>query len=155
MTVTRTGPGMATLIANLAQLEGIQGKTGWFETAQYPGVSVAYVATIQEFGTDKIPPRPFMRPAVADDGAKWLNTLRGAAAVVLTGGMSASDAMELTTLQAAGDVAKHIVAVTSPALAEATLKNRARRGNKSSKPLEDTKQMLQSVTGKVEAAGSE
>lgn len=146
---------MAVLRAALAELNGIEGKTGWFETAQYPGGKpVAYIATIQEFGTDRIPPRPFMRPAVAEHGAKWIDTLRGAAAQVVAGNMSASDAMEITTLQAAGDVAKAIVAVTSPPLAPATLANRARRGNKSSKPLEDTKQMLQSVTGKVEAAGS-
>jgi hypothetical protein len=155
MTVTRSGPGIAVLKAALSQLDGIEGKTGWFETAHYPGgPPVAYVATIQEFGTERIPPRPFMRPAVADDGSKWLNTLAGAAKVVLTGGMSASDAMEITVLQAASDVGKHIDAVVTPGLAPSTLANRARRGNKSSKPLEDTKQMLMSVTGKVEAKGS-
>ena len=156
MTVTRSGPGIATLSAALAQLAGIQGKTGWFASNNYPtGQPVAYIATIQEFGTGRIPPRPFMRPTVADDGEKWLNTLRGAAAQVLTGAMSAHDAMEITVLQAAADVGKHIDAVTSPGLAASTLENRRRRGNQSTKPLEDTKLMLKSVTGVVEAAGKE
>lgn len=155
MTVTRSGGALATLTAALKELDGIEGKTGWFESNNYPGGQpVAYIATIQEFGTDRIPPRPFMRPAIADDGKKWLNTLGAAAGQVLKGNMSASDAMEITVLQAAADVGKHIDAVIAPPLAPATLERRRKRGNQSAKPLEDTKQMLKTVTGVVAKAGS-
>ena len=39
-------------------------KVGFFATTKYSdGTPVTNVAAIQEFGTGKIPPRPFMRPA--------------------------------------------------------------------------------------------
>lgn len=146
MTVRRTGPGVATLRAAVSGLDGKEGKTGWFESAHYPdGTAVAYVATIHEFGTDRIPARPFMRPAVADHGQEWMQTLANGARAALRGNMTPAAVMEVTALQAAGDVAAKIAAVTSPPLSPVTV---ARKG--SSKPLVDTGQMIQSVTGKVE-----
>ena len=53
--------------------------------------------------------------------------------------------LEIVTLQAAGNVAEKIAAVTSPPLKPVTVK---RKGF--AKPLIDTGQMAQSVTGKVE-----
>lgn len=150
MTVTRKGPGVSRLAATLDGLEGLEGKVGWFETAHYPeGTPVAYVATIHEFGTEHIPARPFMRPAVTDHGQEWMQLLAQGAQRAAEGGISARDVLEMVTLKAAGDVGKAISAVTSPALSPITV---ARKGH--SKPLVDTGQMLQSVTGKVETAGS-
>lgn len=150
MTVTRKGPGVSRLAATLDGLEGLEGKVGWFESAHYPeGTPVAYVATIHEFGTEHIPARPFMRPAVADHGQEWMQLLAQGAQRAAEGGISARDVLEMVTLKAAGDVGKAIVAVTSPPLSPITI---ARKGK--SKPLIDTGQMLQSVTGKVEGAGS-
>lgn len=69
MVVRREGPGTAKVLAAIKGLDGLEGKTGWFETARYPdGTAVAYVATIHEFGTPRIPARPFMRPAVDVEG---------------------------------------------------------------------------------------
>lgn len=125
-----------------------QAKVGWFETAAYAdGTPVAYVATIHEFGTDKIPARPFMRPAVAQYGPEWVRLIGDAAKAVLLGQVSARAALEMVALKAAGDVGKSITAVSSPPLAPATVK---RKGF--AKPLVETGQMLQSVTGKVEDA---
>lgn len=150
MTFKRTGPGVATLHAALKDLDGVLGKTGWFETAHYPdGPPVAYVATIHEFGTDRIPARPFMRPAVADHGQQWLDQLAQGAKACLNGGPSARDVLEMVALGAAGNVAEKIQAVTSPPLSPVTIK---RKGFE--KPLVDTGQMIQSVTGKAEAAGA-
>lgn len=51
-------------------------KVGFFDTAKYPnGASVAEVATYNEFGTSKIPPRPFMRHAVDDKKKEWMEFL--------------------------------------------------------------------------------
>lgn len=150
MTVTRTGPGTRHLLATLEGLEGLEGKVGWFESAHYKdGPAVAYVATIHEFGTEHIPARPFMRPAVDEHGAEWMQLLAQGARRAAEGGISARDVLEMVTLKAAGDVAKKIQAVTSPALSPITVK---RKGH--SKPLIDTGQMFQSVTGKVEVSGS-
>lgn len=150
MTIRRTGPGTDNIVTTLDGLDGLEGKVGWFESAHYPGgTPVAYVATIHEFGTEHIPARPFMRPAVADYGQEWLDLLAQGARAAAQGGISARDVLEMVTLKAAGDVGKAIQAVTAPALSPVTI---ARKGH--SKPLIDTGQMFQSVTGKVESAGS-
>lgn len=146
MTVRREGPGTNQVVRILKDFDGLEGKVGWFETAAYPdGTPVAYVATIHEFGTARIPARPFMRPAVSDNGQQWLEQLADGAKASLTGGPPPASVLELVALGAAANVAEKIVAVTSPPLSPATV---ARKG--SSKPLVDTGQMLQSVTGKVE-----
>ena len=57
---------------------------GFFEGATYPhsngssagnpypdGTPVAAVAAFNEFGTDRIPPRPFMRQTIAKNQAAW------------------------------------------------------------------------------------
>lgn len=152
MTVRRVkGPAsIETIAAALKGLEGVEGKVGWFETAHYTeGTPVAYVAAIHEHGAGPIPARPFMRPAVAEHGASWIELMKQGAKVALLGSVSPAAVLESVTLKAAGDVAKAIRAVTSPPLKPMTI---ARKGF--DKPLVDTGQMLQSVTGKVEAAGT-
>lgn len=151
MSVRRvSGPAsVSKAIATLDALDGLEGKTGWFETAHYPdGTPVAYVATIHEHGAGHIPARPFMRPAVAQYGRSWMDLMAQGAKAALNGTVSPAAVLEAVTLRAAGDVGKAIQAVTSPALAPMTI---ARKGF--DKPLIDTGQMFQSVTGKVEAAG--
>lgn len=126
---------------------------GWFETQRYEdGTPVAYVATIQEFGHGSIPPRPFMRPTIAEQRAAWRDTLARGSKRVLNGQMEIQQMLLAFGLSAAGDVAQTIKAVTAPPLAPATLK--ARQSKKktpgvSNKPLVDTGQMLQSVTAQV------
>lgn len=146
MTFTRSGPGVGKIVAALQGLDGLEGKVGWFESAHYPdGTPVAYVATIHEFGTERIPARPFMRPAVADQGREWIDLLGQGAKAAINGGPSPAEVLEAVTLAAAGNVAEKIQAVTSPPLSPVTIK---RKGH--DKPLVDTGQMVQSVTGKVE-----
>lgn len=180
MAVKRTGPGFATLNAKLKELEGFEGKTGWFETAhEANGTPTAYVASIQEFGDGKIPPRPFMRPTVAAKRAEWLKLMAAGAKVCLTGNTSARDVMEAVAMQAAGDVGKTITEVMAPPLSLLTLmlrKYKMEHGQDSvtgkivgevaaqlkngppdltgvsTKPLVETAHMLQSLTGVVEKA---
>jgi len=142
-----SGPAsISKAVAVLDGLDGMEGKVGWFESAVYPdGTPVAYVATIHEHGAGPIPARPFMRPAVAEHGPAWLELLGQGARAAINGQVSPRNVLEAVTLRAAGDVGKAIVAVTSPALKPMTI---ARKGF--AKPLVDTGQMLQSVTGKVE-----
>lgn len=154
MTVRREGPGVAKLVALLDGLEGVQGKTGWFESATYPtGQPVAYIATIQEFGYagGGIPARPFMRPAVQQYGQSWLDLMGEGAKAAVTGSYTAAQVLEMVALRAAGDVAKVIQSITAPPLSPRTV---AARANKSTKPLVHTGQLIQSITGKVEAAGA-
>lgn len=146
--VRRSGPGAGKVAAVVKGLDGLEAKVGWFESALYPdGTPVAYVATIHEFGTDKIPARPFMRPAVADHGQEWMDQLAAGArmAIESDGAMRPVEVLDAVAQVAAGNVGDAIQAVMSPALKPVTI---ARKGH--AKPLIDTGQMFQSVTGKVE-----
>lgn len=152
MSVRRVpGPAAASVSVALKELDGLVGKTGWFETAKYAdGTPVAYVATIQEMGYPEggIPARPFLRPTAAEKGApggEWSQVAAAGARAALNGKTTAAAALEALTLKAAGDVGKTIVSITTPALSPRTI---AAKGF--SKPLVDTGQMLQSVTGVVE-----
>lgn len=145
------GPASLTIDAALEGLDGLVGKTGYFETSVYPdGTPVAYVATIQEFGYPEggIPARPTMRPTADAMRGEWTDLLRRGAKAALNGQISARDVLESVALRAAGDVGKSIQALTSPALHPDTIKAKG-----FSKPLVDTGLMFQSVTGVVEARG--
>lgn len=53
-------------------------KVGWFASSKYDdGTPVAGVAAQNEFGNPalRIPPRPFMRPAVAEDKINWRDAM--------------------------------------------------------------------------------
>lgn len=84
---------------------------------------------------------------MAEYGPEWVRLMGEGAKAMLAGSHTAAQVLEMVALKAAGDVGKAIAAVTSPALAPSTVK---RKGN--AKPLVETGQMIQSVTGKVEDA---
>lgn len=148
MTVRRTGPGAARLIVALKEIDGLEARTGWFETAKdAKGVPVATKAAANEFGTTRIPARPFMRPTVAEKKRAWLDQLASGSKAILRGEATPRGVLEGVALRAAGDVAKTIAAVNSPPLSPKTVK---RKGFE--KPLVETRQMIQSVTGVVEKA---
>lgn len=153
-----------TAVAGLAAIVGMDkvvGKVGWFESAHYPGgMSVAYVAAIQEFGSpeNNIPPRLGMRATSEEKKPEWGNTSRVVAKQVLANRLSPAQAMETIGLKAAGDVRKHITQVTSPPLKVATVKARLagkKQGNVVSitiaKPLVHTGHLLNTLTNIVEA----
>lgn len=112
------------------ELNRLTGKIGWFESAVYPdGTPVAYVATIQEFGSpgQGIPARPFMRSTVAEKEAEWAGLMAKGANAVLQGRISAHEAMDEITQQAAGDIRRTISQLSSPALSNVTVELRRRR----------------------------
>lgn len=141
----------------LEQLQHREIQIGFFETAHYPdGTPVAYVAAIHEFGyaAGNIPPRPFMRPAAADNKAAWASQIAAGVRASLRGAINLDSALGQVGFMAAGNVQQAIRAVTSPGLSDSTIRNRRTRKNRnknqSTKPLIDTATMLQAVTSKVE-----
>ena len=153
MSVTRTHNDHIAKV--LEQLQHREIQVGFFETAVYPdGTPIAYVAAIQEFGHGAIPPRPFLRPAAADNKDKWGKLIASGVKAALREAIQLDDALGQVGFVGAGDVQKAIKAVTSPGLADSTIRNRRTRTNKnknqSVKPLIDTGLMLQSVASKVE-----
>lgn len=152
MSVRRKPGASITIDAALEGLDGLVGKTGYFENAIYPdGTPVAYVATIQEFGHPEggIPARPTMRPTAEAMRGEWSALLARGARAALNGQISPRDVLEAVALRAAGDVGKSIQALTSPALHPDTVKAKG-----FAKPLIDSGQMFQSVTGVVEQRGA-
>jgi len=133
----RREKGKVDLTVALKGLEGVRGKTGYFETAKYEdGTPVAYVATIQEFGYKSIPPRPTMRPTADEHGkpgGKWAKQFGAGAKAVLNGKATAIQVMETLALSAAGDVAKAIAATHAPPLSPLTLLARLYKSDMGSK----------------------
>lgn len=148
LSVRRSGPGAKRLVVALKDIDGLEARTGWFETAKdAQGVPVATKAAAHEFGTARIPARPFMRPTVAAKKQAWLGQLAQGSKAILRGEATPRQVLEGVALRAAGDVAKTIKTVNSPPLSPKTVK---RKGF--AKPLVETGQMIQSVTGVVEKA---
>lgn len=131
---------LTTLAKELGELEVA---SGWLESAKYEnGTPVAYVASIQEFGTGPIPPRPTMRPTVTAQTQRWGKIY----AQTVKSATSGSAVLEVMGAVVSGDFREAISELTSPPLAESTLKARKRRGNGSTKPLVDQRVMINTLT---------
>ena len=128
---------------------------GWDNRAKYPdGTYVADVARWQEFGTKRIPPRPFIRVAIAENGDEWVNLVwRG----MRDSSLPIDAILERVGLVMAADIQKAIRGVTQPSLAPSTIKGRLRKGVSKlaldtgtyAKPLVDTGTMLRTVRSEV------
>lgn len=177
--VRRTGPGFAQLKIVMADLHGVRARVGWFDSARYAdGTPVAYVASIQEYGSGPIPPRSFMRTTVAEQSDKWMRQIAQGARAVMDGRFTATQVIETVGLGAASDIAKKIASITTPPLSPVTLQARQNdpTGDKrhtltgkkigefarfvgpinvsgsAAKPLVWSGQMIQSVTAVVDKA---
>ena len=144
------------LFADLAEKKAA---VGWFPSSVYPvdpegflgkyqsgGAPVAAVAFLQEFGSKKIPARPFMRPTITKQSKHWGVIVSH----LIKPDAQAEDVVELIGLRMQGDIREAIVEVTSPALSEFTLEQRQARGNSSEKPLNDTGYMMATLTSVVQ-----
>ena len=154
-------------------------KVGFFESAKYPdGTPIAYVAAIQEYGVESqsIPARPFFRPTIDENRAKWQQDFSKLVKRVSNGKMEAKQAYDAMGLLASGAVSKTIATITAPPLSKITLLARKYRlaGGKvtgktigmfaaqikknpdidvsgvSAKPLNDTGMLLAHLTHTVE-----
>lgn len=97
-------------------------QVGILEGSTYPdGTSVPMVAAAQEFGTDTIPPRPFMRNAVRNNSPRW-GELLGAALKMSE--LDGEKALMVTGLKIASQVQDEIVATNDPPLAPSTVKTK-------------------------------
>lgn len=170
-----------------ARLDGIaegftgqETKVGWFPGAKYPdGTSVAYVAAIQENGVTAkaIPPRPFIRPTIADRKSAWVGVMEQGMRAVVKGTATAEQVLDGVGLQAAADIGITLASGQFVALSPITLMLRkmrdedpalvmggkvvaeaARRvaagetGSTRDQPLHDTGLMLTTLTHLVGAA---
>lgn len=113
-------------------------------------VRVVDVAEWQEYGTPRIPSRPYFRPAIAARGSDWNRQRNMFVQQAIRGFIAPEQVFSRVALIAAGDIQQAIKAVTAPPLNPHTV---ARKGF--SKPLVDTGRMWQSFTGQVRKRASE
>lgn len=115
-------------------------EAGFLEGVTYPdGMSVPMVASLNEFGTYNIPPRPFFRNAINKNSDKW--------GKVFLQGMqkqSARNAFGLLGERIRKDIIQSINDTNEPPNSPVTI---ARKG--SSKPLVDTGLMRASVNYRI------
>lgn len=166
---------LAVALKNIAEMleDDYAVFVGWFNDGNNydTGEPVYEVAKVQEFGGtgdegNNIPARPFIRPAMDNERQKWIDFIDNAIKAELGKGAKGdfARAFEKLGLMVQGDIQDYIHRVQNPPLAPLTLAKRAeKRGltkeqteNMSteryavfSKPLEDTGQMISTVSYKV------
>jgi hypothetical protein len=122
-----------------------KGKTGvqvGFPVGVEPGIIER--ATFNEFGTTRIPERPFLRNAMKANRRKYEREMKSAAKLILAGQMTTEQALTRLGIMAQGDIQDEISTFSDPPNAASTI---AQKG--SSKPLIDTGQMRQAVTYRI------
>ncbi|EEO27176.1 hypothetical protein [Oxalobacter paraformigenes] len=162
------------VIKRLGELENVEARAGWFESARYDdGTPVAKVALWQEYGVPErsIPPRPFLRPTIAEKKEEWTKDAAQVIKGVLSGQINAEQGMTVIAQKAAADIRQTISRVDSPPLSPITLLLRqwrkegkeitgrtvgeaaraVHRGERaegvSTQPLNDTGYMIATLTG--------
>jgi len=133
-------------------------RVGWFASAKYEtGTPVAMVAAAHEFGVPQngLPPRPFMRPTIAENRDRWLKYFAQQVRHIFEGESTVEIALNQVGLNMAGKIKQAISKVTQPPLKTATVKAKMRKrktaktpGNLT-KPLVDTGLMISTVTHEV------
>ena len=102
-------------------------------------------AVANEFGTSRIPERPFLRNAMRANKDKSHAAMGSAAKGLLRGDASLHQVLSKLGAIAQGDIQKEIRDLDTPPNAPSTIKRK-----KSSNPLIDTGEMRQRVTWKVD-----
>ncbi|WP_302789866.1 hypothetical protein [Hafnia paralvei] len=133
------------------KLNASEVRAGFLEGATYPdGTSVAMVAARNEYGdpSNNQLTRPFFRNAIAEHKDEW----SGSVARGLRAGIAAQDVLEVVGAQIVGDIKGSIATLMEPKLSDATIRARRNRKvmpNDSTKPLVDTRVMINSVDYEV------
>lgn len=109
------------------------------------GISMAQIAFENEFGTNRIPARPFLRPAIDENQTRINRFIVRQYNMILAGTSDARRALNTIGLFGVDLVRRQILSVHTPPNSPRTI---AEKG--SSKPLIDFGQMIQSVQYRVE-----
>lgn len=117
---------------------GIHGK----DSKPYDGkkTTTAQVAAANEFGTETIPERSFLRSTVAENESKYIKLDERLIGLIIDGKLDTKQASEVLGQQVKKDVQQKIVDLRTPPNSPKTI---AAKG--SSNPLIDTGQMRQSI----------
>lgn len=133
--------GLRRLRKVLKDADGRAVKVGILGSA---GSAQVQKAMFNEFGTETIPERPFMRTTFATRQGKYAFALQRALEKVVEGKMTIEQALGLIGLEAVKDVQTTITMLREPPNAESTIEKKG-----SSNPLIDTGRMRQSVSFQI------
>lgn len=149
-------PGLATVLDRYQTLDGVQVTVGIQGTPDLTAAGDASaselvrIAAANEYGTDTIPPRPFLRTSLKRHRRRWSNLLDKAVLPVSNGKpQEAIRVLRLLGVVMVGDVQATLRGGPWIPNAELTVK---RKG--SSLPLVDTGQLVQSIRALVERPGA-
>lgn len=93
-------------------------KVGILDNSKYPdGTSVATVAFMNEYGTAKIPPRPFFRQTISEQKSNWTQLAKDAIKM----GYSIEHTLGLVGAQMQTDIQYSIMTWTTPKNADYTV----------------------------------
>uniref|UniRef100_A0A6M3KX07 Tail protein n=1 Tax=viral metagenome TaxID=1070528 RepID=A0A6M3KX07_9ZZZZ len=149
--IVRKDQGWMSLKASLAQLGdydvsvGVLGEAEPYESGS--PVTVAEVATFNEFGTRTIPERSFIRSTIADKKLAWTRMAR----TILRGKtkIATQNMYQALGMRAQADVQNTIVRLVDPPNAPSTIK-----AKKSDNPLIDTGRLKNSITYEIKPKGA-
>ena len=140
--VSRKGLTMEQILKRLqdsAITAGIHTGTGSYDN----GAKVTEVAAWNEFGTEDIPERSFLRTTIAENRAKYQAEFKKAYLEAIQGGMNLRAAAGFIGNVARDDIKRKIETIKDPGNAPSTI---AKKGFDN--PLIETKKMLNSVQWK-------
>lgn len=117
-------------------------RVGFFEGSRYEGgKTVASVAAANEFGVpNRIPARPFMRPAIHQNKAQLIATLRSKYRQALKDNEDTMKVLNDFGIKVQGLIQEQIINTWEPPNAPSTIKKKGLNA-----PLRDTRLMLHSV----------
>ena len=130
--------GFSQLLRDLEALEDVEVEVGIFDG------EIAEYAAANEFGTDTIPPRPFMSTAADENREKYSSMAEAQSARVSRGQTSLAAAASAIGIEARNDQIRSIQDGDWEPNAPSTI---ARKG--SSRPLVDTGAMQRAITFRV------
>lgn len=105
-----------------------------------PTATIIEIAAYNEFGTDTIPERPFLRTTIKENRAKYIELVKDLMVKIVNGKLAADKAVAILAEKAVADVQTKIDTIKSPPNTELT-----KEWKGSSNPLIDTGLMRKSV----------
>lgn len=151
-TETRWNEAVVKRFRAAAATDGVE--VGYREEERYPnGESVGAVAREQEFGTPKIPPRPWIRPTLDSRKGHWARTIVTALKTTAKTEAGVRNMWRDRGKAIVVNLRQGIDKANDPPLSAHTLARRAAKGNSSTKPLVDTGKMRNGLSFRV--AGEE
>lgn len=108
------------------ELQSVKGaRAGYYKNQAYPdGLQIAENALIQEYGNDKIPPRPFMRNAFEKGKKRWHKHIRENLDPTLSGKKPLKQTMQEVAADIQAELIRSIDSQIPPPNAPETIKRK-------------------------------